>query len=272
MINHYRTLFLNLSDQGDPNEYIAPGFNSLSLPSELQNFYNLIYPLNSSRYYKQFIAYYCENLLHASGQTQYLTSFDSRITYDLSDLGTYFSLAQNSNPSTTDSAFSLLVTGYYNLTSSLNTFYDNFVITQLGASNQVTVYSTVQNLYLKGSLTSQSSAGMGINLTFTNNTSNLIPIGQTGISISISGIGANFGNNPNKQWSFLAQAPFQFDFPSFYNNFLNSSIAVDNMIEYGTATDSSSLNLWRQHFNTVYRLSGLLNLYTLKVNSLSLVL
>lgn len=267
MINQYRTLLLNLSDLGNPNEYISPGFNALILPDALQGFYNLLYPTGASRYYKQFIAYYIERLLHGTNQITYLTSFDSRITYDLSDLGEYFAVSRVSNPGTANFNFSILVTGDYNLTPSINSYYEGFTISQVGSSNNILVYSNTQNLYLNGSMTSTSAQGMSIPVTFANGMSNLFPIGTTGLNARIVGNGANFGAYTNQMWTFVAEAPFSFSFTSFYNDFYLGPGAVNSMINYGPA-DPSNLAMWQQHFNPVYRLAALFNMYILKVNAL----
>lgn len=116
MINHYRTLFLNQSDLGNPDEFISPGFQSLTLPIPLQNFYNILFPVGSTRAYQQFVEYYVENILYSSNQTQFLTSFDSRITYDINAIGDYFQSNQ------------LLASSYLNYTTFFQNFYQNSTV------------------------------------------------------------------------------------------------------------------------------------------------
>ena len=127
MINHYRTLILNLADEGNPNEFIAPGFIPVSLSAPLQAFYNLLFPIGTSRYYKQFLYYYYEELIRASNQTQFLTSVDPRLTYTPAQLGQYFNLSRTSIPQT-NSSFSLLLSGAYQPGATTSDHYEGFYV------------------------------------------------------------------------------------------------------------------------------------------------
>jgi hypothetical protein len=267
MINHYRTLLLNLPDKGDPNEYISPGFLPVALPPELQAFYNLLYPAGSSRFYTQFIEFYCESLLHASNQTDMLKSIDSRITYDLSDLSNYFAINQVTQPVNSAYNYPLLLSGSYSVSPKVNSYFEGFTISQVGESNNILIFSNVSKLYVNGSVTSTTGdTTVQIPLTFSNGMSNIFTIGATGISGRIGGDGSQFGSTGDKQWTFIGQAPISFDFITFYNTMNTSQSVVNNMLAYGP-TSSNDVNLWNQHFNPVYKLVGLINSYVYKVNS-----
>jgi hypothetical protein len=268
MINQYRTLILNLPDLGDPNEFISPGFLGLQLTPELQAVYNLLFPANTSRSYKQFLYYYYEQLLRATNQLQFLNGVDSRVTYTPEQLGNYFQINRVSVPVGTSSAFPLLVTGAYSFPATLSGNYEGFVVTQLGSSSNIVVYSNQQKAYLNGPIkTISPDASVQISITFTNNISNLFPIGTTGLSARISGISGNFGAVGNKSWTFVAESPFELNFNTFFESLTQAYSTVEQLL-LSSPIDQTSQNLWQFHFNPVYRFAGLLNSYFIKVNAL----
>jgi hypothetical protein len=267
MINHYRTLLLNQADQGNPDEYIAPNYTPLVLPPALLNFYNLIYPVGSTRFYGQFIEFYLESLLHATNQCQFLTSFDPRITYELPDLANYFAIDQISMPISSAFNYPLLVSGSYVVSPNINSYFEGFTISQVGSSSNILVYSNVSNTYLNGTLSSTiASSSMEIALTFSNGVSNIFPIGVSGVSARIAGDGTQFGSTSNKYWTFIAQAPLSFNFDNFYQLMKVTPSIVNTMMNYGPV-DNTSNNLWYRHFNPLYQIAGLINSYVNKVNS-----
>jgi len=265
MINQYRTLVLNLSDAGNPNEFISPGFTALPLPQGLKGFHDLLFPPGQSRFYWQFLYYYYEELLKAAGQTQFLTQMDSRITYDTALLGQYFKLDQVSTPQSNTTDFSLLLTGSYQPPAVVEDHYETFLVKQVGSTAAVTVFSNTEGLYLSGGSASQNP--ISIPITFTGNSSNPIPIGVSGLIATITGVAANFTSGSNRQWAFTAQTPFEFDFPSFFKDLTYNSFVTNSMLASAPA-DPTSENLWSSHFNSVYRFAGLLNAYFVRVNAL----
>jgi len=271
MINQYRTLLLNLMDQSNPNEYISPNFTSLTLPPALQQFYNLLFPVNTSRYYTQFLAYCYLQILAGANQQQFVYTSDKRVTYNINNISDYFLVSQVSNPIISNIAFPINVFGEYAINSNASKNYDDILISQL-STIFVSIYSKVNGLYYNQTTSSPNfTPDFKIQLTtnLSNITTNVINIANTGLSFSISGNLTNLSASSGLTWEFNAQAPFNFDFNAFYNSLLINITTVTNMLNYNPiANDVTSLNLWNSHFNPVYKFAGLLNCYVLQVNSL----
>lgn len=85
MINHFRTLLLNLPDAGNPDEHISKGFVARTLSGKPLSMYQVLFPSNSSRARKLELAQAYLELLEATRLSAAVTSIDTRITYDLKE-------------------------------------------------------------------------------------------------------------------------------------------------------------------------------------------
>jgi hypothetical protein len=271
MINHYRTLLLNLTDVGNTNEYIAPKFTSLVLPPPLVAFYNLLFPAGISRFYAEFLAFTYLQILRAADQQHFVYSLDNRLTYDLDTISDYFIVQQLSNPLTSNANYPIFLFGQYNASSNISKNYDDIVVSQV-TGIYLSIYSKSNNVYYNetGSspnLTSNFIIKASSNLA--NITTDVIPIANTGLSFSIGGNLIDLSDASGLNWEFIAQAPFNFDFSLLFNNLLTNLPIVNGMLNYNTTiNDPSSYNLWTMHYNPVYRFAGLLNCYILQLNNL----
>ena len=271
MINQYRTLLLNQTDLGNPNEYIAPGFSAIPLPPQLQAFYNLLFPNSTSRYYAQFLAFTYLNYLQAANQEQFIYGLDSRVTYQLANITDYFTIQQISNPVISNYQFPINIYGSYTLNSSSQKNYEDILITQI-STNYISIYSKTNHLYYNATSTSPTLTPnfiQQITSNLSSPTSNVFQIYNTGLSFTISGAFIDLVDFNNLTWEFNAQAPFNFNFNTFFNTLLNNTNYINQMLNYNSVVlDQNSYNLWVQHYNPVYRFAGLLNQYILSVNAL----
>lgn len=271
MINEYRTLLLDLTDEGNPDEYISPGFLSLNLPPALQAFYNLLFPTNTSRYYAQFLAYCYLQTLRAANQEQFVYSLDKRLTYKLNEITDYFLINNVSQPIISNFQYPIAVFGMYTVNSSTSANYEDILISQQSGI-YISVYSKTNKVYYNSNSSSPTlTADYLIQLTsnISSNISNTITVDGTGLSFIISGNFSDLVSTSNTTWEFTAQAPFNFDFSTFFNSLLSNRITINNMLNYDSSVnDTNSLNIWNMHYNPVYRFAGLLNCYILQVNNL----
>lgn len=83
MTNHFRTLLLNLSYAGTPDEHIPTGFAARTLSGKPLEFYNILFPPGSSRTKILQLGQAYLELIEAARLTSVITLQDSRVTYDL---------------------------------------------------------------------------------------------------------------------------------------------------------------------------------------------
>lgn len=250
-------------------------YTQITLPLELQKIYSILFPPNTSTYYKHFLVYCYLRIIAAAGMSKASTVHDNRITYDLDALTDYFRFARATISESNDPSFKLLISGKIKSEETLKYYANNFVIRQIGDTNNILVFSTTQEEYYKpGKLPSKSPEGMEIPLT-TNITSPgvsvIIPVGDTGMYFSITGpfqeIENNFSTTSFKTWGFTVETPFSFDFYSKLKELETNYQAVDDMfLKYRENSNASNEYLWKQHFNSVYRFAGLLLGYVERVN------
>lgn len=271
MINQYRTLLLNQTDLGNPNEYIAPDFNALNLPSQLQQFYNLLFPPGLSRYYIQFLAFCYLQVLRAANQEQFVYSLDNRVTYKLDQINDYFLINQISAPIISNANFPISIFGEYAINSSTTKNYEDILISQI-STIYVSIYSKVNKVYYNQNSSSSNltpAYQIKISSNLTNSTSDTISIANTGLSFAIAGSLIDLSDASGLTWEFTAQAPFNFDFNKIYNSLLVNLPTVNAMLNFNpTINDPHSLTLWSTHYNPVYRVAGLINCFVLQLNSL----
>lgn len=261
-----------MSDVGDTSELVAPGYKQLVLPTALQTFYDYLYPADATRYHKQFLTLCYLKLINATGFNQPFTSFDSRVTYDLADTSAFFRTYRTTTPTTNNTGFNLLISGLYNQDIDQNSFYDVITVTQVANQPNVLVHSLSKKAYLNGGLTFDNpTADAYVAVTDNQSTSmsDLIPVGTTGLSVRIVGDMTQFTATANKQWQFVAEAPFLFDFPNLFEDLVMGEEDMLAMLDYASdVADTKYAMLWNRHFNPVYRFAGLVNAYVQKLNEL----
>ena len=258
MYNQFRTLLMNLPYADTPSEHIPPVYGKgLTLPSSLQDFYNLLYPIASSRFYKLFLTNNYLQLVNGTPYSDLITDLDSRVTYTNLDFQNYFKINRNSNPVSTNTAFPLFVFGNYQVTQNSVNLSDYIQVQQLSNTANISVTSlSTGTVYIPTVL-----------LAFTDNLSQLVTIPTTGLSFQISGV--NFTGNSNKQWTFYSETPYQFDMSSVYSKLYNNPGVVEAMLAYDRDNNNVYYeNLWRQDPDLIYRMTGIILAYVSRVNNI----
>jgi hypothetical protein len=146
-------------------------------------------------------------------------------------------------------------------------------VRQVNNLSQVTIFSDIDKLYYNNAgFKNTPASDMNVTISQLSGSTTLtnpIYIGGTGLYFTISGPLSTFTSTSNKYWNFIAESPMVFDFPDLLKKLKQRETTVDRMLEYGTAPDdSTNENLWRQHFNDVYKFAGLINAYVAKVNNI----
>lgn len=95
MINHARTLLLNISAKTNRNEipgyeYIPPNFVPIDLPQTLNTVHKLLFGANPDNYFANLRALELLRYIHSTDLESYLYRFDSRITYAAPNSGELF--------------------------------------------------------------------------------------------------------------------------------------------------------------------------------------
>jgi hypothetical protein len=267
--------FTTINVQTLQSLFVNPTFQPVSLPKPLQRVYDVLFPPTTSTYYKQFLLHCYLHLIASTDYAHTVRLYDSRITYDLSEISGYFKFNRFSDVLSSSPAYKLLPIGRYVNTTTTVGAANAFVVSQIENSAQVLLYSITQRkYYAPGKPPSSTSADMEVTLlqdmqdAFTTQT---LSIGDTGVSFSLVGVQgvtfADFTTTADKRWFFTAEAPFNFDFLEKIKTLETQVAAVDSMFEYlHTECDGSHEHLWRQHHNSVYRLVGLLLAFVSRAN------
>jgi hypothetical protein len=267
MLNHFRTHLLNLGYVKD-NEHIPEDYVPITLPRNLDVLYSALFPTNTTRYYKLFLAHNYLNVINAAGMTSQLTDYDPRISYDLHDL-TYFKISRLSNPDVSNPDFPLFLLGKMESAKVNNYFYDSYLIRQVEATLNITIYSRINGVYIdEAGNTYSTPDDAEITVDFDGGSSPVsqeIFLGKTGISFQL-GNGALFTGTSDKTWEFIAEAPYVFEFSSIFNKIsaLNPFASLKRF-----DVDISDLeNIWNFHFNPVYKFAAFLLAYVRVINTL----
>lgn len=261
MLNHFRTLLLNLSYNGDPTEHIPEDFRARTLTPELDAIHKLLFPVDTSRYYKLFLAHCYLQVIKAAGLDDELKSFDPRISYSL-DYSDFFKIQRHSNPAISSTSHPIFIQGSFRGNETGGSFYDSYLITQVDNLESVYIYSKVKKHYIKENLLfEQIEDAAKNNLTFTNGVSAPVIIGSSGITFSLGG-GDTFADSANKTWEFLVEGPYSFDLLKKYNTLklYNTSVVFKGK------NPTKFENLWKQHFNPIYGLAGFLISFITAIN------
>lgn len=268
MLNHFRTLLLNLS-YFEPSEHIPEGFNAKVLPQELQKLYDKLFPPRSTRFYRFFLAKCYLKAMDTVGYTSVVTSFDSRISYDVESVE-YFKVHRRSNPVVSvGNDFSINVLTELG-TATYSTYnHDTFLIEQIDDTNQIRILSKVKNVYLNGKeeYTNGSDSNCYITVAFSGDakTSDPIYIGQTGVIITFTNESSgNFTTVDEKTWEFIIEAPYKFDLI----HTINELIAIDPFTTLKNFNvDITQYNEdWEKSFNPVHKLAAFLAAYVTVIN------
>lgn len=83
MINHFRTLLLNLSYAGNNSEHIPSSFVARQLPDKTLTFYQTLFPTGSSRARILELGQVYLELIEATRLSEVITAQDPRVTYVL---------------------------------------------------------------------------------------------------------------------------------------------------------------------------------------------
>lgn len=275
MINHIRTILLNIPDLGDKSEGIPAGYIPLVYNRPLAEFQNIIIPATLSRFYKKLLVYIYLRYMSAAGLGEDTKLIDKRLTYDLQlDKSEFFQFTRLSNtklvvpttPKVYDTAVVMSVHGKYVRSAQLDEFYEKINVRQI-AGNVLRISSVdnngnVLNNYVNADTLSWSGpSNTGI--------SSLIPIGSTGLAVSFSAehdfTADNSNSSPNKAWEFIAEAPINFSLDTLIDKLNSNSEIVRQMLLQPALTDTSKYdNLWTGHFNKVYRVAGLVMGFALR--------
>lgn len=258
---------------------IDRNFVPIPLPESLENFRQLLFPSHVTDYYRQFLLYYYLRLVAASDKSDDTLKYDKRLTYDLDEIQDYFRFTKISAPKTNSTSFRLLLSGALHQSDDVQSFANNFVISQIEDSTSVLVFSNTEKKYYKaGKVASNSSVDMEIPLVLDLSNPSItkpIAIGETGLQFSLTGpftaIGmpTNFTTSANKFWSFTAEAPASVDFNRKLTEIELSYKALEDMFNFAKESCNSSYeNIWHSHYNSVYRFAGLLLAYVERVNTL----
>jgi hypothetical protein len=179
----------------------------------------------------------------------------------------YFKFFKIFTPRSNNNNYSLLLAGKpHNL--SLN---DTFLIRQIDDSNNLSVYSTAEKKYIKNNrIPSTSLEDMYISIQNTSaSITQSIAVGDTGLSVRLSGDLPDFTATSNKFWTFTVQSPLSFDFPHKFKECFDSLNWVEPMLTFKqSAANVNYERVWREHHNSVYRFTGLLLAYVQRVHFL----
>ena len=258
MVNHFRTLLLNLPYVGNTWEHIPSFFRGIPLPKALSDFHNLIYPSDATREYKLFLAFTYLRIIQAAGKNEAFSLKDPRITYDMADDGSLFLFNRTSNPQARDSVFKMTVTGNYVFPADYHakseiriTVYEQ----EVGGSLTVLISNESDTLY------THSMAP----LVYTNYVSAPITLTGTNLTIQITNTGQDEQEYPNA-WTLLCQGPYVFNFTGLMASLKDNAMLVEAMLDYRRDLGIDTYeNLWKSHPNSVYRLAGLLISYVLRI-------
>jgi hypothetical protein len=249
--------------------FINKDYHELALPTELKKIYNILFPEIASFHYKNFLLYSYLRLVMAVDFNEDILTYDNRITYDLDLFADYFKFSEIRVPKTSINNYQIIVRGESNLEELSEDFNDSFIIRQREDTRQISIFSITQKKYYKrGVPPSSSVSNMYTQLNSANsNLSEIVYVGDSGLSFNITGPLNAFTETANKFWTFTSQAPFNFDFNNLINELELSPQLVESMFAFEPSKcNPKYLNIWKTHYNSVYRLVGLLMAYVERVN------
>ena len=249
--------------------FINKHFSKIALPPQLQKLYNILFPKEASFHFRHFLLYSYLRLVASTDMTDDTYLQDKRISYDLDDFSDYFKFYKIYTPKISANNYQLIVQGRLDTKEESEDFNNNFLIRQIADTTQLAVFSTTQKEYYKeGKAASSSAAGMSTTISAVNdNLSSTVIIGETGLSFKLTGAMNAFTASPNKFWTFMAQAPFNFDFSDKLSLLEKNYQIVEDMFSFESGKCNVKYeNIWKTHYNSVYKFAGLLMGYVERVN------
>ena len=188
MINHARTLLLNVSGSNRPTlgtyaeEYI-PSFSPVNVPTYLTMLNTTLFGVEPDYVFMNYRARELMAVLHSTEFRPYVTDLDDRITYDLQD-NTFFDIDFGSTIDviTANNNLSPSIIGTYTADSVRGRMYDTWNVTlgngSVSAVNNITNKTTADAWSITGNISPAYSLG-GSNLS--------IIFSQTGAPLTASG-------------------------------------------------------------------------------------
>ena len=269
MLNHFRTLLLNLSFF-EPWEHIPKGYTAKKLPDDLRMLHDKLFAPKCSRYFRLFLAQNYLNMVRAADMQDYVTAFDNRISYDLLTED-FFKINRSSNPKLSNAAFPLTVRTPLLSAEHSDYYYDSFLISQVDNTNNITIYSRIKGKYLNGvnEYDDPEDSDAWTTLAFSDSTTTCTPvfIGQTGVSFTITKLTSGaFTATSDKTWEFIIEAPYKFDALPIITQ-LQSIDVFKVLKKYSNELDDLE-DIWLTHFNPVYKFAAFLTGFVTVVNTL----
>lgn len=258
MINHIRTLLMNVTGDvsgyiyGLGEELIDPSFVSQFLSTKLQSVDNVLFGINPDRAMLCYRLRQYMTLLHSTELSEFVISFDPRITYwpiidqTLFRTSSFGPAAEQVNTPLRTLSF----VGNTNITDG-STLLQKWQVTITDASN-VTITK----------LTHPNTTTI-IPYTITNNLSNAIQLPGSSISfIFQDGIGS--------EWIIQSLARPLLEISDVINLLMNLDYVNNEEIFNGGTVEpyKTFSNLWLTHPEAPYKLGGLLLAYAYQLNSL----
>lgn len=265
MLNHFRSLLLNLDYTGDGTEHIPAKFIPIQLPAKLKNLHTALFPETSSRFYKMVLAHTYLNILDAAGFSEEVTIYDPRISYDLTD-SSFFKVNITSNPKVSDSRFPVFVQGVLNQYDDRDYYYDVFLIKQKDDSLNISVYSRNKAKYLLGVSEYTDPNDALIPVVFSSGSSNICFAGTSGIRFSLGGSNSLFQSTSNKSWEFSVESPIKTDIATIYNRVV--ALNPFNILRTFKIDIADYEYIWNTQKNLLYKLAAFLLAYVKVLNSL----
>lgn len=245
-------------------------YQQIALPTQLQRFYDVLFPDNVSDYRKQLLLYYYLRVVAASDHAADILGYDSRVSYNLDELTNYFRASQTVITLQNDASTSLLVSGEVKFSEDMNDSINMFIIKQPAATRNVLIYSATQNKYYKkGETASSRSEGMEIPIVYVSPRETApISVGDSSLTCVLAGdVFTPPQPGTDRIWAFSARAKINIDFNQILSNIKNNFSIVADMLDYAKEDCNTTYeNMWLMHYNDTYRLAGLLLAYVERVN------
>lgn len=249
---------------------INKDFSQIALPQELQKFYDLLFPPNTSAFYKEFLLYCYLRLVASTDRAEDIKKYDSRITYELDSLQDYFKFSRITSVYSSDPGFRLYVYGEMKSYEEMLDSSNFFLIAQMGSSSAVTVKNVTQGLYYRpaGQASKEYKSNViPITTAPSGKSSTKIAIGDLGLYFFIEGDMSQLTNTAGKLWTFNVEAPFILDTFAKVKELESRYAIVEDMLHYHQDECNLSYeHLWHMHYNTIHKLAGLLHAYVERVN------
>lgn len=253
-------------------------YGRLTLPKELEDVYNILFPQASSRIYKEFLLYSYLRIVSSTDRAEDMTIYDTRITYNLDQLDTFFKSQRIFKVFSSAGNYKLSLTGEAVMSPTMQADSFNYIIKQIHNTSAVVVFDVPALKYRKtGKAPNRSPEGMTIPLIIRPGENNTQPVNIEGTDLfftitgqfECSGENCGFAALSDKEWSFKAEAPFVFPFEQLINELQIKQELIGNMFLWNKKNCTQTYqDMWNMHYNSVYRFTGLLLAYVERMNIL----